>query len=159
MDDTLKDPKDLKSKKISLKLCSRAMIDHLAIFNNRSMQGSSFKQMNSANYYKIQKTALKGLFCLSQSNPAPAILSVLYFTQLRFLLLFCVRNRNFHSAVEKQNYVTENEKNSDYYYLRDRKMIKVVFSSQVSLLAFYFRENFKHKSLFSLVHYNIIMGL
>ena len=41
----LKDPKDLKSKKISLKLCSRAMIDHLAIFNDRSMQGSSFKQI------------------------------------------------------------------------------------------------------------------
>ena len=44
------------------------------------------------------------------------------------------------------------KKNSDYYYLRNRKMIEVVFSSQVSLLAFYFRENFKHKSLFSLMY-------
>ena len=29
------------------------------------------------------------------------------------------------------------KKNSDYYYLSNRKMIEVVFSSRVSLLAFY----------------------
>ena len=44
----------------------------------------------------------------------------------------------------KQNCVIKNEENSDYYYLSNRKMIEVIFSSWVrSLLAFYFRESFK----------------
>ena len=136
-------------------------------------KGLHSSKLNSANYYKIQKTALKGLFCSSQSNPAPAILcgqrvhcfevtagsccSLLH-TTLFSTSLLC-KEQNLSQCSGKQNYVTENEKNSDYYYLRNRKMIEVVFSSQVSLLAFYFRENFKHKSLFSLMHYNIIMGL
>ena len=40
----------------------------------------------------------------------------------------------------KRNYVIKNvkrKKNSDYYYLSNRKMIEVVFSSRVSLLPFY----------------------
>ena len=41
----------------------------------------------------------------------------------------------------KQNYEIINEENSDYYYLSNRKMIEVVFSSRVSLLAFYFLES------------------
>ena len=32
------------------------------------------------------------------------------------------------------------KKNSDYYYLSNRKMIDIVFSSPVSLLAFYSSE-------------------
>ena len=44
----------------------------------------------------------------------------------------------------KQNYVIKNEENSDYYYLSNRKMIEVVFSSRVTLLSFYFRESFKY---------------
>ena len=38
-------PKDLKSKRSICKLGSQAMIHHLAIFNNWSMRGSSFKQI------------------------------------------------------------------------------------------------------------------
>ena len=41
-----------------------------------------------------------------------------------------------------QLYVIKSEENSDYYYLSNRKMIEVVFSSRVSLLAFYFQESF-----------------
>ena len=41
------------------------------------------------------------------------------------------------------------KKHSDYYYLSNKEMIKVVFSSRVSLLAFYFRESFKRTSLFT----------
>ena len=48
----------------------------------------------------------------------------------------------------KHNYVIKSEENSDYYYLSNRKMIEAVFSSRVSLLAFYFQESFTaHKKV------------
>ena len=49
----------------------------------------------------------------------------------------------------KQNSVIKSEENSDCYYLSNRKMIEVVCSSRVRLLAFYFRESFTaHKWFF-----------
>ena len=51
----------------------------------------------------------------------------------------------------KQNYVIKSEENSGYYYLSNRKIIEVVFSSRESLLAFYFQERFTaHKMVLSL---------
>ena len=50
----------------------------------------------------------------------------------------------------KTKLYNEKWKNSDYYYLSNRKMIEVVFSSRVSLLAFYFEESFTaHKWFFA----------
>ena len=43
----------------------------------------------------------------------------------------------------KTNYVIKNGEHSDYYNLSNRKMIEVVFSSRVRLLASCFRESFK----------------
>ena len=57
-------PKDLKR---NLRSAASSKPSHVspfrAIFNNLSMRESSFKQINSANHQKIQKTAHKGLFC------------------------------------------------------------------------------------------------
>ena len=64
----------------------------------------------------------------------PAVVVVSYFT--------ASEKENLHTK-RKQNYVIKNEKrkkNSDYYYLSNRKMIEVVFSSRVSLLVFYSSE-------------------
>ena len=41
------------------------------------------------------------------------------------------------------------KKHFDYYYLSNREMIEVVFSSRVSLLTFYFRESFKRTIFFT----------
>ena len=55
------------------------------------------------------------------------------------------KEQKLSQCTGKQNYIIKNEENSDYYYLSNRKMIQVVFSSPsaLSLLAFYFRESFK----------------
>ena len=56
---------------------------------------------------------------------------------------FCsYKEQKLSQCTGKQNYVIKSEENSDYNYLCNRKIIEVVFSSRVSLLAFYFRESF-----------------
>ena len=52
------------------------------------------------------------------------------------------KEQKLSQCTGKQNYVIKSEENSDYNYLCNRKMIEVVFSSRVSLLALYFRESF-----------------
>ena len=46
------------------------------------------------------------------------------------------KEQKLSQCTGKQNYVIKSEENSDYYYLSNRKMIEVVFSSRVSLLWF-----------------------
>ena len=46
------------------------------------------------------------------------------------------KEQKLSQCTGKQNYVIKIEENSDYYYLSNRKMIEVVFSSRVSLLPF-----------------------
>ena len=60
------------------------------------------------------------------------------------------KEQKLSQCTAKQNYVIKSGENSDYYYLSNRKMIEVVFSSRVSLLAIYFGESFTaHKWFFA----------
>ena len=70
------------------------------------------------------------------------------------VLYFTVSEKENLRRERKQNYSIKNEKKktnetSDYYYLSKRKRIEVLFSSRVTLLAFYLRESFKRTSLFT----------
>ena len=51
------------------------------------------------------------------------------------------KEQKLSQCTGKQNYVIKSEEKSDCYYLSNRRMIEAVFSSRVSLLAFYFRES------------------
>ena len=128
------------------------MIHFSAIFNNSvnnwSMRGSSFKQI------KLSQS-LGYLFCSPQTNPAPAIAygksqffwsycrQLSFSTSQRVKRKICVqkvisyKEQKLSQCTGKHNYVIKSEENSDYYYLSNRKMIEVVFSSRVSLLIFY----------------------
>ena len=69
-----------------------------------------------------------------KSLPAVVVLSYSYFTASEKENLWTER---------KLNHVIKNEKrkkNSDYYYLSNRKVIEIVCSSPISLLAFYSSE-------------------
>ena len=64
-------------------------------------------------------------------KPLPAVVVLSYFTPSE--------KENLRTE-RKQNYVIKSEKEkkySDYYYLSNRKVIEVVCSSRISLLAFY----------------------
>ena len=71
-----------------------------------------------------------------------------FFTSQRVKRKICVqkvisyKEQKLSQCTGKHNYVIKSEENSDYYYLSNRKMIEAVFSSRVSLLAFYFQESF-----------------
>ena len=149
------------------------MIHHVPIFNNsvnnRSMWGPR-SSLNSANRSKIQKTAHKGI-CFARLRQIQ--LQQLFTGRVNWFEvtagscgslihsewrgIICVqkvisyKEQNLSQCTGKQNYVIESEENSDYYYLSNRKMIEAVFSSRVSLLAFYFQESFTaHKMVLSL---------
>ena len=70
------------------------------------MRGSSFEKikLSKLNHQKIQKTAHKGLFCLPQSNPAPAIV----YGQC---LLPAVVVLSYFTASEKENLRPEGKQN------------------------------------------------
>ena len=57
--------------------------------------------------------------------------------------VFSCKEQKLSQCTGKQNYVIKNGEHSDYYNSSNRKMIEVVFSSRVSLLASYFLERFK----------------
>ena len=144
------------------------MIHHVAIFLALITQGITgpyeglhSSKLNSANRQKIQKTAHKGIcfarlrqIQLQQLLRAESIVSVkslpavvvLYFTasekEICVQKVISYKGQKLSQCTGKQNYVIKSEENSDYYYLSNRKMIEVVFSSRVSLLAFYFQESF-----------------
>ena len=64
-------------------------------------------------------------------KPLPAVVVLSYFT--------ASEKENLRTE-RKQNYVIKNEKEKkyfDYFYLSNRKVIEVVCSSRISLLAFY----------------------
>ena len=142
------------------------MIHHLAIVNNCSMRGSSFKQikLTKLNHQKVQKTAHNGLFCSLQSNPAQQLFTGKESIVLRsvaaviVLSYFTVKGKKNLRTERKQNYVIKNEKrkkNSDYYYLSNRKVIEVVCSSRISLLAFYSSEEVLSAQVCSLASVSI----
>ena len=114
------------------------------------MRGSSFKQikLSKLNHYKIQKTAHTLRICFARFGQIqlqrwftgkesivleslPAVIVCRYFTASERKICVQKDNKTMQLKLEKLK-----EKNSDYYYLSNRKMIEVVFSSRVSLLAF-----------------------
>ena len=132
-------PKILKAKD-QLQLGSQAMIHHLAIFNKvnwPSMQGSSFKQIKLSRSYKklhirvcfarLSQIKLQQLFTRKESivlKSLPGVI-VLYFTASEKDNLrtenYSYKEQKLSQCTGKQNYVMKNEKNSDYYYLSNRK--------------------------------------
>ena len=74
------------------------------------------------------------LTSVKSSSSKPAVVVLSYFT--------ASEKENLRTE-RKQNYVIKNEKEkkySDYYYLSNRKVIEVVWSSRISLLASYSSE-------------------
>ena len=89
------------------------MVHHLAIFNNWTMRGSSFKQIKLSksleNTRKTQKTAHKGLFCSLQSNSAPHELQQLFTGKATIVLKSLPAVVLLLTASEKENLRTERE--------------------------------------------------
>ena len=127
------------------------MIHHLAILKTGPCEGLHSSKLNSANwiirkyrklhirvfFYRFSQIQLQQLFTGRESivlKPLPAVVVLSYFT--------ASEKENLRTE-RKQNYVIKNEKEkkySDYYYLSNRKVIEVVWSSRISLLASYSSE-------------------
>ena len=150
---------------ISYKLRSQAMIHHLwhlAIFNNWSMRGSSFKQLALSK--SLQGFALLASVKSNSSNCSRAK-GQLFWSHCRQLSFstsqwvkrkICVQKHISYKEKKPSQYTKKQKyelkmtwKHSDYYYLSNREMIEVVFSSRVSLLVLYFWEIFKPATLFT----------
>ena len=89
---------------------------------------------------------------------SPLAVVVLYFTASEKDNLrtesYSYKEQKLSQYTGKQNYVMKNKKNSDYYYLSNRKMI---FSKLAGLL--FPRKFNKRTSLFTLMRYNSNMVL
>ena len=130
--------------KISYKLRSQAMIHHLPITG--PCEGLHSSKLNSANWIirKYRKLHVRVCFArLVKSSCSNYGQRVNCFEATAgsccSQLLHSEWKGKFGYTERKQNYVIKKEKrkkNSDCYYLSNRKMIKVVFSSRVSLLSF-----------------------
>ena len=162
--------KILKAKD-QLQLGSQAMIHHVAIFNKLdwSMWGSSFKQITLSRSLENKENCTYGFVLLASVKSSCSNClrekSQLFWSrspQLSFSTsqrvkrtncvqkVILVKNRLWLSqCTGRQNYVMKNEKNSDYYYLSNRKMIL----SKLPGLLFPRKFN-KRTSLFSLMRYN-----
>ena len=136
--------KILKAKD-QLQLGSQAMIHHVAIFNKLdwSMWGSSFKQITLSRSLENKENCTYGFVLLASVKSSCSNClrekSQLFWSrspQLSFSTsqrvkrtncvqkVILVKNRLWLSqCTGRQNYVMKNEKNSDYYYLSNRKMI------------------------------------
>ena len=136
--------------------------------NNWSMWGSSFKQIKlSQSLRKYRKLHIRVFVLLAsdKSSSSNCLRAELFWSHCRQLsfsssqrvkrkicvqkVISCTEQKLSQCTAGKQNYVIKSWENSDYYYSSNRKMIEVVFSSRVSLLALYFGESFTaHKWFF-----------
>ena len=162
--------KILKAKD-QLQLGSQAMIHHVAIFNKLgwSMWGSSFKQITLSRSLENEENCTYGFVLLASVKSSCSNClrekSQLFWShspQLSFSTsqrvkrtncvqkVILIKNRLWLSqCTGKQNNVMKNEKNSDYYYLGNRKMIL----GKLAGLLFPRKFN-KRTSLLTLMRYN-----
>ena len=151
------------------------MIHHLAILSlTGPCEGLRLSKLNSANHYRkyrklhirvcfarLSQTQLQQLFTGKESIVLKSLLAVVVlsgFTACEKDNLgkesYSYKEQKLSQCTGKQNCVMKNEKNSDYYYLNNRKMILS------KLAGFLFLRKFnKRTSLFTLMHYNSNMVL
>ena len=116
------------------------MIHHLAIFNNWSMRWSPFKQIKLTKSLGNTKLHIRVCFARLGQIQLQQLFTGKETTVLKSLPAVVVL---YFTASEKENLRTERKKTIN------RKRIELLFSSRVSLLAFYFRDSFKRTSFSS----------
>ena len=134
------------------------MIHHLVIFKTGLCEGLHSRKLNSANWIirKYRKLHIRVCFdCLR----AKSQFFLSHCRQLSFsATLQRVKRKIYVQKENKTTSVIKNEKrkkNSDYYYLSNRKVIEVVCSSRISLLAFYSSEEVLSAQVCSLASVSI----
>ena len=133
------------------------MIHHLVIFKTGLCEGLHSRKLNSANWIirKYRKLHIRVCFdCLRAESIFLSHCRQLSFsaTSQRVKRKIYVQKENKTTSVIKNE---KRKKNSDYYYLSNRKVIEVVCSSRISLLAFYSSEEVLSAQVCSLASVSI----